>query len=212
MHVLHRPIELAIVLIHLSSSLRCLAGELEDCELIDEDDSWIDKGEVPPTDIERSPAIAIRRIRSFQNDIWRCELLASALTLLDLKRRVLTALVECRESICQADMPAEMVLQGGDAQEATRICQEAMCVARDRTFAELSSSASQCSAEATILFPHGCQSELVRTAFGRPMEELNLNSIPTLELSALLKTLPTPDLLSGEESVKTVFLSSTHGI
>ena len=169
-----------IFLIHLSSCLRSLAGELEDCELIDEDDPWIGKGGTPPPEPERSPKIAIRRIKTFQNDIWRCELLASTVTLTDLKRPILAALVECREAICQADVPAEMALLDGDTQEATRICQNAMCLARDRTFAELSRGMARCSAEATILFPHGCKSELVRTAFGRPVEELNLNSIPTL--------------------------------
>ena len=198
-----------ILLVHLSRCLRSLAGVLEDCELIDEDDSWIGKGGAPPTELERSPEIAIRRIKTFQNDIWRCELLASAVTLLDLKRPILAALVECREAICQADVPAEMALLDGDAQEAPRICQNAMRLARDRTFAELSRGAALCSAEATILFPHGCRSELVKAAFGRPMEELNLNSIPTLELSSLLKTLPNPAPRSREQSVKKAFLSST---
>ena len=69
-----------IFLIHLSSCLRSLAGELEDCELIDEDDSWIGKGGTPPPEPERSPKIAIRRIKTFQNDIWRCELLVSTVT------------------------------------------------------------------------------------------------------------------------------------
>lgn len=93
--------------------------------------------------------------------------------------------------------------------EATRICQDAMCLARDRTFTELSRGASLCSAEATILFPHGCRSELVKTAFGKPMEELKLNSIPTIELCSLLKTLPNPAPQSGEQTVKKAFLSST---
>ena len=196
-----------ILLVHLSGCLRSAAGSLEDCELIDEDDSWIFKG-APPTDLERSPEIAIRRIKTFQDDIWRCELLASAITLPDLKRPILAALDECREAICQADVQAEMALLDGDAREATRICQDAMCVARDRSFAELSRSAALCSAEATILFPHGCSSESVKT-FDRPLADVNLNSIPTLELSSLLETLPNPATRSGEQSMKTVFLSST---
>ena len=180
-----------ILLVHLSPCLRSLAGSLEDCETIDEDDSWIENG-VPPADLKRSPEIAIRRVKTFQNDIWRCELLASAVTLSDLKRPILIALVECREAICQADVPAEMELLNGDTQEATRICQDAMRLARDRTFTELSRGSARCSAEATILCPHGCNAESVRTAFGKSLAELNLNSISTLELSSLLKTLPDP--------------------
>ena len=203
------PVRDYILLIHLSSSLRCLVGALEDCELIDEDDSWIGKGGVPPTELERSPEIAIRRVKTFQDDMWRCEMLASAVTLPDLKRLLLAALVECREAIGQADVPAEMALLDGETQEATRICQDAMCLARDRTFEELTKGAALCSAESTILFPHGCRSESVATAFGRPVEELNLNSIPTMELSSLLKALPNPTPRSEEQSVKKVFLSST---
>ena len=195
-------------LIHLSPYLRGVAGDLENCETIDEDDSWIGKG-APPTDLERSPEIAIRRIRTFQDDIWRCELLASAITLSDLKRPILAALVECREAIGQADVPAEMALLAGDTEDATRICQEAMCLARDRTFAELSRSSALCSAEATILFPHGCTTESVRAAFSGTFADLNLNSISPLELSSLLKTLPNPVPRSRKQSVKTVFLSST---
>ena len=131
----------------------------------------------------------MRRVKTFQNDIWRCELLASAVTLSDLKRPILTALVECREAICQADVPAEMALLNGDTQEATRICQDAMRLARDRTFTELSRGSARCSVEATILCPHGCNADSVRTAFGKSLAELNLNSISTLELSSLLKSL-----------------------
>ena len=198
-----------VLLIYLSRSLWSLAGDLEDCELIDEDDSWLAEGVPPPTEPKRSPEIAIRRIRAFQNNIWRCETLASAVTLPELKRPILAALVQCREAICQADLPAEFALMNGDEQEATGICQDAMCRARDRTLAELSRVAALCSAETTILFPHGCKSELVETAFGRPMEELNLNSMPTLELSSFLKNLPNPPLRSGEQSPRKVFLSST---
>ena len=203
------PVRDYILLIHLSSSLRCLVSALEDCELIDEDDSWIGKGGVPPTELERSPEFAIRNLKTFQDDMWRCELLASAVTLPDLKRLLLAALVECREAIEQADIPAELALLDGETQEATRICQGAMCLARDRTFEELTKAAALCSAESTILFPHGCSSELVETAFARPVEELNLNSIPTMELSSLLKALPNPIPRSKEQSVKMVFLSST---
>ena len=198
-----------ILLVHLSPCLRSLAGSLEDCELIDEDNSWIGSGGVPPAQVGRSPEIAIRQIRTFQNDIWRCELLASAITLPHLKRPILASLVECGEAISQADVPAEMALLNSDVEEATRICRDAMCLARNRTLSELLRGSALCSAEATILQPHGCDSESVRTAFGRPIGELNLNSIPTLELSSLLKTLPVSGLRSGEQSVKKVFLSST---
>ena len=180
-----------ILLIHLFRCLGCVAGLLEDCEPIDKDDSWMD-GEVPSTDIEQSPRIAIGHIRNFRDEIWRCELLASSITLSDIKRPILTALVECREAVCQADVPAEMALLDGDVQEATRICQDAMCLARDRTFAELSRASALCSAEATILYPQGCTADAVRSAFGKPIAELNLNSISPLELSSFLKTLPDP--------------------
>ena len=182
-----------ILLIHLFRCLGYVAGLLEDCEPIDEDDSWMD-GEVPPTDIEQSPKIAIRRIKNFQDEIWRCELLASSITLLDIKRPILTTLVECREAVGQADVPAEMALLDGDVQEATRICQDAMRLARDRTFRELSKASALCSAEATILYPQGCTTETVRSAFGIPIAELSLNSMSLLELSSFLKTLPNPSL------------------
>ena len=184
-----------VLLIHLFRCLGSLAGSLEDCETIDEDDSWIDNG-VPPIDIERTPDIAIRRVRSFQDDIWRCELLASAVTLSDLKRQMLIALVECREAICQADVPAEMEFLNGNVQEATRICQDAMRLARDRTLTEILRASARCSAEATILFPHGCSTESVKTAFGGSLAELNFNTISTLKLSSLLRSLPDTDSLS----------------
>ena len=100
----------------------------------------------------------------------------------------------CREAVGQADVPAEMALLDGDVQEATRICQDAMCLARDRTFRELSRASALCSAEATILYPQGCTTEAVRSAFGIPIAELNLNSMSLLELSSFLKTLPNPSL------------------
>ena len=170
------PVRDYILLVYLSPCLRSLAGSLEDCEMIDEDDSWIKNG-VPPADLKRSPEIAMRRVKTFQNDIRRCELLASAVTLSDLKRPILTALVECREAICQADVPAEMALLNGDTQEATRICQDAMRLARDRTFTELSRASARCSVEATILCPHGCNADSVRTAFGKSLAELNLKCV-----------------------------------
>ena len=177
-----------ILLIHLFRCLGYVAGLLDDCEPIDEDDSWMD-GEAPTTDTEQSPKFAIRRIKNFRDEIWRCEILASSITLSDTKRPILTTLVECREAICQADVPAEMALLEGDVQEAIRICQDAMCRARDRTLRKLSRASARCSAEATILYPQGCTTEAVRSAFGIPIAELNLNSMSPLELSSLLKTL-----------------------
>ena len=182
-----------ILLIHLFRCLGYVTGLLEDCEPIDEDDSSM-VGEAPPTDSEQSSKIAIRRIRNFQDEIWRCELIASFITLSDIKRPILTTLVECREIVGQADVPAEMALLDGDVQEATRICQDAMCLARDRTFRELSRASARCSAEATILYPQGCITEAVRSAFGVPIAELNLNSMSLLELSSFLMILPSPSL------------------
>lgn len=197
-----------VLLIHLFRCLGYVAGLLEECEAIDKDDSWI-HGNVLPTDIEQGPKNAIRRLRSFQDEIWRCELLASSVTFSDIKRPILTALVECREAICQADVPAEMVLLDSDVQEATRICQDAMCLARDRTFVELSRASALCSAEATILYPQGCTVEAVTRAFGRPLADLNLNSMSPLELSSFLKNLPNPSLLD-HGTTPTVLSSRTE--
>jgi len=175
-----------VILTHLSPCLGNLAVMLEDYEHIDEDDSWIGKGSPPDIHIQ-SPEIAIRRTKHIQNEIWRCELLSSMISSPDFKRPILMELVKCHEAIGQFDVPAQMALYENNNDEATQICSQGVFRAWDLCGKKIFTYQAKCTAEATILFPNGCQTEDVNNVLGFDLTGSNLNTIPTLELSEIAR-------------------------
>lgn len=173
-----------VVLVHLSASLRYLVGMLENYNDIDEDDSWIETGVYPDTPI-KSPEIALRRTKDIQEEIWRCELLSSMISSSDFKRPILVELNKCHEAIGQADVPAEMALLDGEDKEAIQICSDGIFRAWDLCGKELFTCQARCSAEADILFPNGYDAKDINSGLDFTLSELNLNTIPTLELSEI---------------------------
>jgi len=92
-----------VLLVYLSKLLSSIAGTLERF-----DDIGIDFPACAPSTLKaempRSAELAIKELQKLlYEDCWRCDLLASALFNVDLKRRSLIHLAEIRESICQAD-------------------------------------------------------------------------------------------------------------
>lgn len=189
-----------VLLIYLSGLLGRLGGELNRFENV-----GIDYSECDPSmllaEMPRSADVAIERIRQVSDDVWRGELISTALVDTELKRRSLIHLHEVHEAIGQADQPAQMALHDGFPDEAIAICSDALARAWNQCGLEIQRLAAECSVQARLLFPNGCKIDEVIGAFGYdPFGDKKLATIPTLELAELLKT-PTEPESGGKPQV-----------
>jgi len=176
-----------VLLVYLSPLLSSIGSILDDPDSVGIDFEACDAS-VLLSEMPRSGQIAIERVRELSEDVWRCEVFASAISRVDLKRRVLVCAHEIRDAINQADQPAEMALSDGYADEAIATCADALTRAYDQSGREIKRIAAECSVEASLLFPAGCDRADVVNAFGYcPFTEKRIGTISTVELAELLR-------------------------
>ncbi len=170
-----------VLLVILGRILSRIGHRLADYENIGVDYSADD----PST--PQSAETAIEQVRELSDDECRCHLLASGLASVDFKRQLLILLNELSEAVCKADVPAELALMDGSADDAVSICSDAFCDALGRCGPKVDRLAAEYLAEAELLFPRGCKTEEVVEVFGFcPFSDKNLGTIPTVELEELL--------------------------
>lgn len=112
-------------ILRLGHRLRFIVDVLEDCDCVDEDQSWVGKSP-PPDPLPRGAGFAIANVRSLDDAIHEADALAKDLPADELRRQVRETLILAHDTICQADVPAEMAAIDGNEEEAIDICRTAL--------------------------------------------------------------------------------------
>lgn len=157
----------------LGYTLWSIAGQLEDCDYVDEDQSWLGKVD-PRHQPPRGASFAIANVRSLDAEISEADMLAKDLSGEELRRQIREALTLAHQHIGQADVPAEWAVIDGDDEEAINICRTALARAYEEcgvALKRLSAAVLVVADEACDRFNRGHASEAdaasCRPAYGR---------------------------------------------
>ena len=198
-------------LVPLSASLRMLAGELSDFEFWEVEEQQKETAQQSDSGT-RQAEYSIERVRRLSDLIWRCELQASQISSIPIRRPLLESLILCREALCQADVPAEMALLDGHPEMSIEICRSHVEEAFEVAGFELTRLVASCLAEAEILCPNGCASELAEEALGLELASANTNTMPVLQLAEMLQSVAPPHATSGFKSGTSSALRTTPAL
>ena len=138
-------------ILRLGHTLRIIADELEGCDYVDEDQSWVGKTS-PPDPPDRGASYAIANVRSVNTTIHDAYTLAKGLSAEELRRQIREALTLAHQTIRQAEVPAEWAAINGDDEAAIQICRDALA----RAYGECGVALKRLSAAVLVVGGDAC--------------------------------------------------------